>query len=105
MGERRGLAGARGALQVIGEARRRCEEWTMDETSADALARRRRARRRFGVISALFGAGLLVCGALLSGGDEALDAVGLACVAYGIGLLVAGVWLALGHNPLDRGRR
>jgi hypothetical protein len=84
---------------VIDEARRRCE-WPMDETPADAVA-----RRRFGVVSALFGAGLLVCGAVLSGGDEALDGVGLACVAYGIGLLVAGVWLALGHNPLDRGRR
>jgi hypothetical protein len=48
---------------------------------------------------------LLVCGVLLSGGDEALDVIGPACVAYGIGLLVAGVWLALGHNPLDRGRR
>lgn len=93
------------ALKAIDDARRGCAEWAMDERSADAVARRRRARRRFGGISALFGAGLLVCGALLSGRAGAFDAVGLACVAYGIGLAVAGVWLALGHNPLDRGRR
>jgi hypothetical protein len=73
--------------------------------SADALVRRRRVRRRFGVTSALFVAGLLVFGVLLSGGDGALDAVGLACVAYGIGLLVAGVWFALGQSPLDGGGR
>lgn len=77
----------------------------MHETSADGVARRRRARRRFGVIGTLLGAGLLLCGALLSGGGQALDPVGLACVAYGIGLLVAGVWLSLRHNPLDRRRR